>query len=123
MLKKEAADPIVAKLQEALKPPPAVLKKAKFAKVAEIKPDSKGLNLNVKIAAEPTAVEAKGRTFHEVLCGDASGTVVLSLTPDQVATCTEGKTVDIRNGHSVMVKGHIRVVVDKWGVIKASEDQ
>merc|ERR1712217_952365 len=123
MLKKEQADPILAKLQEALKPPPAALKKAKFGKVADIKPDSKGLNLSVKITAAPTAVESKSRTFHEVLCGDASASVVLSLTPEQLESCAEGKTVDIRNGHAVMVKNHIRVVVDKWGRIVASEDQ
>jgi len=123
MLTEEAAAPILSKLQDALKPPPTPLKKPKFGKVAGIKPQGKGLNLRVKLLEAPSSVEGPGKTFREVLCGDASGSVVLSLAPDQMPTCKEGETIEVRNGRVIMVKGHIRVGVDKWGKIEASEEQ
>jgi len=123
MLTEEAAAPILAKLQEALKPPPKPLKKPKFGKVAGVKPQAKGLNLRVKLLEAPSTVEGQGKTFREVLSGDASGSVVLSLGADQMPDCKEGDTIEVRNGRAIMVKGHIRVGVDKWGKIEASEEE
>merc|ERR1719203_109266 len=58
-LTQEAAAPVLQKLSAALNPPKA-LKKAKFNKVSGIKPDSKGLNLKLKVVGKATEVEGKG---------------------------------------------------------------
>jgi len=123
MLTKEAAEPIVAKITEALAPPPKPLKKAKFAKVSGINPDSKGLNLKVKVTAAPTATEVKGKTFHETLVADGSGMVILSVSPEQLPLVSKGSILEVRNAKVVMIAGHIRVAVDKWGKIAASEEE
>jgi len=123
MLTKEAAEPIVAKITEALTPPPKPLKKAKFAKVSGINPDSKGLNLKVKVTAAPTATEVKGKTFHETLVADGSGMVILSVSPEQLPLVSKGAILEVRNAKVVMIAGHIRVAVDKWGKIAASEEE
>merc|ERR1712110_1391424 len=52
MLSKEAAEPVLAKLKAALNPPPP-LKKARFKGVKTITPDSKGLNLILKVMEAP----------------------------------------------------------------------
>lgn len=125
MLAKDAADPMVGKIQAILNPPkpPVPLKKPKFGKVSGIKPGGKGLNFKVKLVEDPKEVEGpKGAKFFEVLAGDASGCVVVSLRDTQREGLSEGKTVTIQNGAIKMVKGHVRLTVDKWGKVEASSE-
>lgn len=117
MLSKDAADPLVAKMTAVLNPPQPK-KKAVFGKVGKINPGSKGLNLKMKVLGDP----AEAGKFMEVLAGDDSGTVVLSLREEQSKGVTSGSTVTVQNGSVTMVKGHVRVVVDKWGKIEQSEE-
>lgn len=121
MLDKEKAAPLMAKIQEALNPPKP-LKKAKFAKVKSIRPDTKGTNLKVKVLEEPKKVELKGKEFYEVLVGDETGTVVLSLRDFQKEIATDGSTIAVRNAGVKMVAGHIRLTVDKWGKVEATDE-
>lgn len=121
MLSKEAAAPMIEKLQTALNPP-TPLKKAEFKGVNTIKPDAKGLNLTLRVVEDVKEVTSKnGRaTFFEVLCGDPSGTVILSLKDAQKDLAAKGKTLTVRNAGSKMIDGHLRLVVDKWGKLEAS---
>jgi len=121
MLAPDRAEPVVKKITDILNPPKA-LKKAKFGKVSSIKPDSKGLNLALKVLEAPQAVEAKVGKFFEVLAGDATGTVVVSLRDDQKDVVAEGKVINLRNAAVRMVQSHIRLTVDKWGKIEASDE-
>jgi len=121
MMTADAAAPIVKKLEEALNPP-TPLKKATFGKVTDIKPDSRGLNLKVKVLAEPTEAESRGGKFYEVLCGDASGTVILSLRDNQKDGIGNDAVVVVRNGSVKMVQGYIRIAVDKWGKVEKVDD-
>jgi len=123
MITKEAATPILEKIDLALNPPKP-LQKAKFMKSGSIRPDTKGANFRVQILEEPKAVEAKKGSleFWEVLCGDESGSFVLSMRSDQKDLVKNGKTFELRNGAAKMVAGHIRVCVDKWGKIAESEE-
>merc|ERR1711957_410344 len=58
----------------------------------------------------------------EVHAGDESGSVVLSIRSDaQGAVCTAGALIRVQNAHVRMIKGHIRLIVDKWAVLKAAE--
>jgi len=97
------------------------LRKPKFGKVGKINPNSKGLNLYVKVVKAPVAVE--GSEVKEVCVGDDTGLVTLSIRSDsQVGACTEGAFIRVQNSHVKMIKGFIRIVVDKWGVLKADVD-
>mmetsp|Transcript_98139 Transcript_98139/g.219890 ORF Transcript_98139/g.219890 Transcript_98139/m.219890 type:complete len:271 (-) Transcript_98139:133-945(-) len=121
MISSEKADPMVKKVVEVLDPPKP-LNKANFGKVSSIKPDSKGLNLKVKAVEAPKEVESKGGKFFEVLCGDASGTVILSLREHQKADIGVDSVVIVRNAGVRMVQGHIRMAVDKWGKVEKSDE-
>lgn len=123
MMTADEAAPLVDAVKEHLKNTRKVLKNPKFGKVEAIKPSGSGLNLRVKILEDASVVDNYGRTFHEVLAGDASGSVVLSLRPDQVEICKKDATVTVQNGRAIMVNGHIRVAVDKWGKIAESAEQ
>jgi len=99
------------------------LKKPKFVKVKTgINPDSKGLNLYLKCVKAPEAVEGSS-DLKEVLAGDDTGVVMLSIRSDTHADlCKVDTLLRVQNASVKMIKGHIRVVVDKWGVLKADVD-
>eukprot|EP00928_Gymnodinium_smaydae_P079651 TRINITY_DN6351_c0_g2_i1.p1 TRINITY_DN6351_c0_g2~~TRINITY_DN6351_c0_g2_i1.p1 ORF type:complete len:430 (+),score=131.59 TRINITY_DN6351_c0_g2_i1:100-1389(+) len=96
-------------------------RKPKFGKVKKIVPDGKGLNLYVKCVKAPVDVEGS-TDIKEVLCGDDTGVVVVSLRDAaSLAECKVGAALRIQNAHVKMVKGYIRLVVDKWGVLKPAD--
>merc|ERR1719198_639437 len=105
-------------LKESGTPPP--LKKPKFIQVAKIEPEMKGVNLHVKVVKSEAA---KDERFHEVQVGDASGVITLRARGDQVATCTVGECLRIQNAKCVMIKGYMRLDVDKWGVLKKHDGE
>eukprot|EP00931_Biecheleriopsis_adriatica_P004489 TRINITY_DN106147_c0_g1_i1.p1 TRINITY_DN106147_c0_g1~~TRINITY_DN106147_c0_g1_i1.p1 ORF type:complete len:654 (+),score=142.53 TRINITY_DN106147_c0_g1_i1:55-1962(+) len=107
-------DPKKAKEQAPIK-----MKKPKFQKVSAMTPDSKGVNLHLKVVKLPEVVQ--GESYHDVVCGDDSGIVTLHLTPEQFLPCEVGKFVRIQNAKVRMKKGFIRIEVDKWGKV-AMED-
>lgn len=101
--------------------PSPVLTKPVFHQVANLEPDQTGVNLKVKVAKSVAAGEADGQQ-KEVVVGDENGVVTLRLRDDHVATCSIGASLRIQNAKCVMVKGHMRLVVDKWGVLKPAAE-
>merc|ERR1712039_193387 len=88
-------------------------KKAKFESVALINPDSKGINLQVKV------LSVEGGT---AVVGDASGVVSLNVRGDeQVSLVKVDASLVLRNALVRMdnPKGYIRLEVDKWGKIES----
>lgn len=102
--------------------------KATFVTVASLKPDSHGFNLVAKVqkAAEvdSESVKTDGSKIKEgiAVLGDATGTIKMKLTTDQLELLQEeGEVKVIRNGKIEMVKGRMVVVVDRWGKICAAD--
>lgn len=96
------------------------LKKPRFRKVASIKPEQKGINLMLKVVKLPDVVP--GEKIHEVVCGDASGLVTLRLRPEQFLPAEVGSYIRIQNAASRIVKGFIRIEVDKWGKVSQADE-
>jgi len=107
---------------EALSAWRAKLTKPKFGKVKGVKPEAKGLNLKLKVVSKEVVADTDGKVF-EAKCGDETGVVTLRITDGQLTTCELGKSIIARNGAVRMIKGHINVVVDKWGKIEASPEE
>eukprot|EP00441_Pelagodinium_beii_P037544 CAMPEP_0197628692 /NCGR_PEP_ID=MMETSP1338-20131121/6886_1 /TAXON_ID=43686 ORGANISM="Pelagodinium beii, Strain RCC1491" /NCGR_SAMPLE_ID=MMETSP1338 /ASSEMBLY_ACC=CAM_ASM_000754 /LENGTH=637 /DNA_ID=CAMNT_0043199683 /DNA_START=34 /DNA_END=1947 /DNA_ORIENTATION=+ len=105
--------------QKKVEEKPIVMKKPKFRTVASIKPEQKGINLQLKVVKLPAVVE--GESYHDVVCGDVSGIVTLHLTPQQFLPCEVGSYVRVQNARTRMHNGHIRVVVDKWGKVAQAD--
>merc|ERR1712032_1445307 len=98
---------------------PKPLSKPKFTKVAKLNPDSKGFNLMVKVVK--TAGEVGD--FTEVVCGDSSAVITFNARAEQKNIFKPDAVLRVQNAKVVMVKGYIRVVVNKWAVVApAAED-
>jgi len=103
--------------------PPPKLKKARTFNISKLNPDTKGMTCEGNILDEPKEVEtAKGTKVFEVMIGDASGKVVCSLKDTQVEAIKGAKAAIFRNAKVIMVKGHVRLTVDKWGKVESSEN-
>merc|ERR1712113_756265 len=76
--------------------------------------------MGVKILSEATDTiswqkDGSSARFIELVCGDETGKVILSLRDLQAEGIAKNQVLCIRNAAVRMVKGHMRLVVDKWG--------
>merc|ERR1712151_533316 len=96
------------------------LKKTKWGKVDQLNPESKSINLLLKVISCKTLDEKeRGESVVEAVAGDSTGIVTLRMS-DAVGV---GKTVAVRNCFVVMLKGYIRVRPGKWGKIAEEETE
>merc|ERR1719375_2931585 len=99
-----------------------VLKPTKFGKAADIRPDSKGVNLLVKVVKIGEATELRdGSSRKDVVVGDVSSLVTIGMVGDELAIAEVGKVIEIRNAQVRMVGGFIRLSVGKWGRVTKHE--
>merc|ERR1712039_838089 len=92
-----------------------------FGKVNKIVPDAKSLNLTLKCVKCEEKSNDKGK-FWEAVLGDETGIVTFSLRDEKhAALCKAGASVRVQNARVLMQGGFIRVIIDKWGVLKAAD--
>ncbi|KAJ0263131.1 Uncharacterized protein HA466_0035410 [Hirschfeldia incana] len=110
-------------------------RKPVFVKVEQLKPGTTGHTLTVKVVdANPVVPAARkarpgssmGRPSQpsriaECLIGDETGCILFTARNDQVDLMKPGETVILRNSRIDMFKGTMRLGVDKWGRIEATE--
>eukprot|EP01006_Ploeotia_vitrea_P035833 TRINITY_DN65940_c10_g5_i1.p1 TRINITY_DN65940_c10_g5~~TRINITY_DN65940_c10_g5_i1.p1 ORF type:complete len:176 (+),score=95.44 TRINITY_DN65940_c10_g5_i1:71-529(+) len=107
--------------------PKRQLRKAVFVKVATIEPGSHGHNVTVLVDSVNVVMERKRHdatmlTIAEALVGDETGCILLTLRNEQIAVAQPGTTINIRNCRVEMFQGHMRLSVDKWGVIERASE-
>lgn len=102
--------------------PPTPLKQPKFIKVEGIEPALRGVNIYAKVVKAGAPV-AGSEDLTEVVVGDETGTVTLSVRGERAKLCEVGKSMRIQNAHVVMIKGFIRLTVDKWAALKPSDEE
>lgn len=100
---------------------------ARNAKISELTPESKRVNISAKVLAisEPREIPNRfGPTNRvaEATIADNSGTVILSLWNDQIGTINQGDNIRIENGYVSLVRGHIRLNTGKYGKITPAEE-
>jgi len=96
-------------------------------KIKDLTPDSKRVNVLGKVASvgetkEITTKYGESRKLTEVVIGDETGTITLTLWGDQNQGISQGDTLYIDNGYITLVRGHMRLNVGKYGSIKKSEE-
>ncbi|KAL8144114.1 hypothetical protein V2J09_017146 [Rumex salicifolius] len=105
------------------------LRKPVFVTVESLKPGTFGHTLTVNVLSSD-AVLMKGRSvtpkirntrISECLVGDDTGCILFTARNDQVDIMKPGATVIIRNAKIDMFNGTMRLVVDKWGRLEATE--
>lgn len=102
--------------------PPIPLKKPSFVKVKTINPGSKGVNLMMKCTKKAELVEGTEGVY-EAQIGDDTGVVTVSFRSKELCDlCTEGASIRVQNASIKMVKGYVRLFVDKWAAFKKADE-
>jgi len=96
------------------------LRKPKWITVDKLQPETRGVNMFAKVVKSTPAEGAD--EVSDVVMGDATGVVTLRAAGAQTSICEAGSIVRIQNAKVVMVKGFMRLVVDKWAVLKPAPD-
>lgn len=96
-------------------------RKPQWSKINDINPESRRVNLFAKVMSSARTEDSEELT--DVTVGDATGEVMLQATALQAAGCRPESVVRIQNAKVIMSKGYIRIVVDKWGVLKPAANQ
>eukprot|EP00455_Lapot_gusevi_P018652 TRINITY_DN2022_c0_g1_i5.p1 TRINITY_DN2022_c0_g1~~TRINITY_DN2022_c0_g1_i5.p1 ORF type:complete len:135 (+),score=24.67 TRINITY_DN2022_c0_g1_i5:137-541(+) len=99
------------------------LRKPVFVHVGDLKPDSYGLNIHLKVVEFKMVLERQrpdGSTLKiaEALVGDSTGSILMTVRGDQIDQFSVGGSILVRNAKIEMFKGHMRLAVDKWGLIQ-----
>lgn len=100
---------------------------ARDAKISELTPESKRVNIRAKVlnVSEPREIPNRfGPTNRvaEATIADSTGTVILSLWNDQIGSVNVGDNIAIENGYVSLVRGHIRLNTGKYGKINPSTE-
>lgn len=107
---------------------PIKLRKAVFTKISDLQPASHGHNLHVRVLSVNTITDKKladGRRLRlsEALVGDSTGTILLTLRANQIELAPVNTNITIRNAHIQMVRNHMRLSVDQWGLIEPAKPE
>jgi len=98
-------------------PKPTPLRKPKFVKVKYAEPETKFLNMIVKVIK---VSDVDGVT--EALCGDETAVVTFKPQASKAAAFKEGAVLRIQNAYVKMDKGFVKVIIDKWGLAAVAEE-
>jgi replication factor A1 len=96
-------------------------------KIKDLTPDSNRVNVLGKVVSigETKDIQTRfGETkkLTEIVLGDETGLVTMTLWGDQVGSVAPSDVVAIDNGYISLVRGHLRLNIGKYGNIKKSEE-
>ena len=90
-------------------------------KVGELTPDSRAVNVVVKIVSKGevrSTTSGRDYTQHRVvdaLVGDETGAVYLNLWDDNIDKIKEGDVVKVKNGYVNLFRGSMRLNIGRYG--------
>ncbi|MHA1237742.1 MAG: hypothetical protein ACTSSJ_00610 [Candidatus Odinarchaeia archaeon] len=99
-----------------------------FIVVDELTPNSRGVNLKVKVLSKNEVREVisrrTGETLRvtEALVGDETGCVYLTLWNDLIDQVDVDKIYKINNGYCTVFKGSLRLNTGRYGSVEPLED-
>ncbi|MDI9644207.1 MAG: single-stranded DNA-binding protein [Candidatus Verstraetearchaeota archaeon] len=100
---------------------------SEIKKIEELNPASRSVDLLVKVLEvnPPREVSTKDGSQHrvaEVLVGDSTGCVLMSLWDSDIEKVQAGQSFWIRNGYVSLFRGNIRLNTGRYGTIEPSEE-
>ena len=96
-------------------------------KVESLDPESRQVNVTVKVVSKGQARETTSRrdgSTHRVvdaLVGDETGSVYLTLWDDNIDKVNEGDTISIKNGYISLFRGSMRLNIGRYGSMETSD--
>lgn len=102
----------------------AIKKQPNYVDVDSLRPGMRGLDMIVKVISKDESREVRSRrngsthNVAEALVGDETGCVILTLWDDQISMLEEGDVIEIRNGHTSLFKGFLRLKIGRHGKVQ-----
>jgi replication factor A1 len=93
-------------------------------KVEKLDPESRQVNVTVKVVTKGEARETVSRrdgSTHKVvdaLVGDETGVVYLTLWDDNIEKVKEGDTIIVKNGYVTLFRGSMRLNIGRYGSLE-----
>ncbi|KAL3142546.1 hypothetical protein ABBQ38_002868 [Trebouxia sp. C0009 RCD-2024] len=99
-----------------------------FTTVDQLRPDTKGHNLVLKVVDAKVVLDRPGgrsgsspSRVAECLVGDETGMIVFSAKNEHVDLAKPGEYLVFRNARIDMFRGSMRLAVNEWGKVEAAE--
>ncbi len=94
-------------------------------KIDTLEPNEKRTGNNivakvVKVDLVANAVPSSKNRIAEVLIADGTGSIVFTAANEQIDVCKVGETIVLRNAKVVVFQKHMRLRVDKWGLVETA---
>ncbi len=96
-------------------------------KIGELKPNSRSVNVLGKVVSKgsvkevPSGRDGSTHRVAEVLLGDETGSIYLTLWDDDIDKVEVGNSVYLKNGYVSLFRGHMRLNVGRYGVLEVLE--
>ncbi|MCW3984659.1 MAG: OB-fold nucleic acid binding domain-containing protein [Candidatus Bathyarchaeota archaeon] len=97
------------------------------AKVGDLTPQSKAVNVTAKVVSKteireiPMGRDGSPHKVSDALIGDETGVVYLTLWDDNIEKVNDGDTVRVENGYVTLFKGNIRLNIGKYGKLEPAQ--
>lgn len=94
------------------------------AKVGDLNPQSKAVNVTAKVVSKteireiPMGRDGSPHKVSDALIGDETGVVYLTLWDDNIEKVNESDTIRVENGYVTLFKGNIRLNIGKYGKLE-----
>ena len=102
---------------------------AEFKKVEELNPQSRALNVIVKVVSKGDVREVVTRrdgSTHRVCdatVGDETASIILTLWDDSIDKINEEETISIKNGYVSLFRGSMRLNIGRYGSFEKMEEE
>jgi replication factor A1 len=98
-----------------------------MVKVETLGPKSRGVNIIVKVVSKGEIRSVTGRDYSvrrvaDVLVGDETGVLYMTLWDDKIDAINEEATLNITNGYINLFRGNMRLNIGKYGSYELMED-
>ena len=98
-----------------------------LVKVETLSPNSRGVNIIVKVVSKGEIRSVTGRDYSvrrvaDVLVGDETGCLYMTLWDDKIDAINEEATLNIKNGYINLFRGNMRLNIGKYGSYELMDD-
>lgn len=98
------------------------------AKVGELTPQSRAVNITAKVVSKteireiPMGRDGSPHKVSDALIGDETGVVYLTLWDDNIEKVNDGDSIRIENGYVTLFKGNMRLNIGKYGKLEPAAE-
>ena len=98
------------------------------AKVGDLTPQSKAVNVTAKVVSKteireiPMGRDGSPHKVSDALIGDETGVVYLTLWDDNIEKVNENDTIRVENGYVTLFKGNMRLNIGKYGKLEPAKE-